>query len=254
AARRSGARDRPRAAAGARPCRPHDHAPLLPRQHRPGRDLRIPRLGCLRGPPPAASHAYVAHHLPRWGFAFTGLAIGWLLPLALLMPQALAPLTTHPWATLAVVYGAASAVAALLAARARVAVPLLACFANAALSFFIANYALAAFKETNPLRRHQARVVLASFIALVVAGALLVASTFQWVTLSLPIAVYLVPLWICGGLLAYAMLELNLFDLGGVVRRGLTAGILAVGAIGVYLALYLGLRSIVDATTAWAVA
>jgi len=201
-----------------------------------------------------ASDAYVVHHLPRWGFAFTGLAIGTLLHLALLMPQARAPLTTHPWATLAVVYGAASAVAALLAARARVAVPLLACFANAALSFFIANYALAAFKETNPLRRHQARVVLASFFALVVAGALLVASTFQWVTLSLPIAVYLVPLWICGGLLAYAMLELNLFDLGGVVRRGLTAGILAVGAIGVYLALYLGLRSIVDATTAWAVA
>ena len=50
------------------------------------------------------------------------------------------------------------------------------------------------------------------------------------------------------------MLELNLFDLGGVVRRGLTAGILATGAVGVYLALYLGLRSIVDATTAWAVA
>ena len=70
----------------------------------------------------------------------------------------------------------------------------------------------------------------------------------------MPIAVFLVPLWVCGGLLAYAMLELNLFDLGGVVRRGLTAGILAPGAVGVYLALYLALRSIVDATTAWAVA
>src|SRR4029077_6658450 len=46
----------------------------------------------------------------------------------------------------------------------------------------------------------------------------------------------------------------NLFDLGGVVRPGLTAGILATGAVGVYLALYLGLRSIVDPTTAWAVA
>ena len=201
-----------------------------------------------------ASDAYVVHHLPRWGFAFTGLAIGTLLHLALLMPQARAPLTTHPWPTLAAIYGGAAAEAVLLAVRARVAVPLLACFANAALSFFIANYALAAFKEANPLRRHQARIVLASFIALAAAGALLVASTFQWVTVSLPIAVYLVPLWVCGGLLAYAMLELNLFDLGGVVRRGLTAGILAVGAIGVYLALYLGLRRIVDATTAWAVA
>jgi transcriptional regulator with GAF, ATPase, and Fis domain len=201
-----------------------------------------------------ASDAYVVHHLPRWGFAFTGLALGTLLHLALLMPQARAPLTTHPWPTLAAIYGAAAAVAVFLATRGRVAVPLLACFANAALSFFIANYALAAFNEANPLRRRQARVVLASFIALAAAGALLVASTFQWVTVSLPVAVYLVPLWICGGLLAYAMLELNLFDLGGIVRRGLTAGILAVGAVGVYLALYLGLRSIVDATTAWAIA
>jgi hypothetical protein len=111
---------------------------------------------------------------------------------------------------------------------------------------------MAAFQEKDALRRRQARVVLASFIALAASGALLVATTFHWVTVSLPIAVYLVPLWICGGLLAYAMLELNLFDLGGVVRRGLTAGILATGAVGVYLALYLGLRSIVDATTAWA--
>ena len=201
-----------------------------------------------------ASDAYVVHHLPRWGFVFAGLAIGCLLHLALLMPQARAPLTTHPWPTLAVIYGSAAAQAVLLAVRARIAIPLLACFANAALSFFIANYALAAFQEKDALRRRQARVVLASFIALAAAGALLVATTFHWVTVSLPIAVYLVPLWICGGLLAYAMLELNLFDLGGVVRRGLTAGILATGAVGVYLALYLGLRSIVDATTAWAVA
>ena len=170
------------------------------------------------------------------------------------MPQARAPLTTHPWPTLAVIYGSAATQAVLLAVRARIAIPLLACFANAALSFFIANYALAAFQEKDALRRRQARVVLASFIALAASGALLVATTFHWVTVSLPIAVYLVPLWICGGLLAYAMLELNLFDLGGVVRRGLTAGILATGAVGVYLALYLGLRSIVDATTAWAVA
>jgi transcriptional regulator with GAF, ATPase, and Fis domain len=201
-----------------------------------------------------ASDAYVVHHLPRWGFLFTGLAIGSLLHLALLMPQGRAPLTTHPWPTLAVIYGSAAVQAVLLATRSRIAIPLLACFANAALSFFIANYALAAFQEKDALRRRQARVVLASFVALAASGALLVASTFHWVSVSLPIAVYLVPLWICGGLLAYAMLELNLFDLGGVVRRGLTAGILATGAVGVYLALYLGLRSIVDATTAWAVA
>jgi transcriptional regulator with GAF, ATPase, and Fis domain len=201
-----------------------------------------------------ASDAYVVHHLPRWGFIFTGLAIGSLLHLALLMPQARAPLTTHRWPTLSVIYGSAAAQAGLLAARARIAIPLLACFANAVLSFFIANYALAAFQEKDAIRRRQARVVFASFVALAFSGALLVASTFHWVTVSLPIAVYLVPLWICGGLLAYAMLELNLFDLGGVVRRGLTAGILATGAVGVYLALYLGLRRLVDATTAWAIA
>jgi hypothetical protein len=39
-----------------------------------------------------------------------------------------------------------------------------------------------------------------------------------------------------------------------VVRRGLTAGILAVGSVGLYLALFVALERLVDVTTAWAVA
>jgi transcriptional regulator with GAF, ATPase, and Fis domain len=104
------------------------------------------------------------------------------------------------------------------------------------------------------LRRSEARVVLAGLLALAVAGGLFAAANLGWSSLRLPIAVYLLPLWLCAGLLAYAMLELNLFDLGGMVRRGLTAGILAAGAVGVYLALFLALARLVDVTTAWAVA
>ena len=70
----------------------------------------------------------------------------------------------------------------------------------------------------------------------------------------MPVVVYLLPLWLCGALLAHAMAELNLFDLGWMVRRGLTAGILIAAAVGVYLALFAGLARLVDATTAWAVA
>ena len=75
-----------------------------------------------------------------------------------------------------------------------------------------------------------------------------------WISLRVPVVVYLLPLWLCGVLLAHAMVELNLFDLGWMVRRGLTAGILIAAAVGVYLALFAGLARLVDATTAWAVA
>jgi transcriptional regulator with GAF, ATPase, and Fis domain len=130
----------------------------------------------------------------------------------------------------------------------------LACLANAAITFLLTNYALAAFRSPDGPRRHEARVVLVSLLALAVAGGLFVASNLGWIGLRLPVVVYLLPVWVCGALLAYAMLEMNLFDLGGVVRGGLTAGVLAAGAVGVYLALFLALQRLVDVTTAWAVA
>ncbi len=201
-----------------------------------------------------ASDAYLVHQLPRWGFVFTALAVGTLLHLALVMPEVRAPLRTHPRATLAAIYGAATLAGILLYIRSPLAVPLLACLANATLTFLMTNYALAAFRSPDPLRRREARVVLVSLLALAVAGGLFAASTLGWIALRLPVAVYLLPLWVSAGLLAYAMLEMNLFDLGGVVRRGLTAGVLAAGAVGVYLALFLALQRLVDVTTAWAVA
>jgi len=198
-----------------------------------------------------ASDAYIVHHLPRWGFLFLGLAIASFLHLALVTPEVRAPLRTYPLATLAVIYGAAAIETLLLGLRAPLALPLLAVLVNMAFTFLATNYALAAWRTPDPLRRREARVVLAGLLALGAAGGLFVASNLGWVSLQLPVAVYLLPLWVCGALLAYAMLELNLFDLGGVVRRGLTAGILAAGAVGIYLALFLGLERLVDVTTAW---
>ncbi len=200
-----------------------------------------------------APEAFLAHQLPRFGFVFAGLAVGAFLHLALVTPEVRAPLRTHPRLTLAAIWGAAALQAILLFTRSPLATPLLACLANAALTFLATNYALAAWRETDPLRREEARVVLASLLALAAAGSLFVASNLGWISLRLPVAVYLVPVWVSAALLTYAMLELNLFDLGSVVRRGLTAGILAAGAVGVYVALFLALQRLVDATTAWAV-
>ncbi len=201
-----------------------------------------------------ASDAYIVHQLPRVGFVFSGLATAAFLHLALLTPEVRPPLRTHPRATLAVIYGVAVLQAVLHAVRSPLAMPLLGALANVAMTFLTTNYALAAWRTADPLRRREARVVLASLLALWTAASLFVASNLGWITLRLPVAAYLVPLWACGALLAYAMLELNLFDLGRVVRRGLTAGILAAAAAGVYLALFLALRSLVDVATAWAVA
>ena len=201
-----------------------------------------------------ASDAYLVHHLPRWGFLATGLAIGTLLHLAMIMPEVREPLRSHPRPTLAVIYGAAAVEMVLLGLRSPLAMPLLACLGNAGLTFLTTNYAIAAWRAADPLRRREARVVFASLLALTAAAGLFAAGNLGWVSFQLPVAAFLVPLWVCGALLVYAMLELNLFDLGGVVRRGLTAGILAIGAVGVYLALFLALERMVDYTTAWAVA
>jgi len=201
-----------------------------------------------------ASDAYLVHHLPRWGFLATGLAIGSFLHLAMIMPEVRRPMRTHPHATLAVIYGAALVQTVLLGLRSPIAIAGLGCLIAAGIALLTANYAIAAWRAADPSQRKEARVVLASLLALVAAGTLFVASNLGWITLALPVAVYLVPLWACAALLTYAILELNLFDLGGVVRRGLTAGILAVGAVGLYVALFLALERLVDVTTAWAVA
>src|SRR5262249_37139829 len=201
-----------------------------------------------------ASDAYLVHHLPRWGFLGAGLLIGTMLNLAFIMPEVREPLRSHPRATLAAIYGTAVIVMVLLATRSPLALTMLAALGNAALTFQSRKYGMAGGGAGEPLGRRGARVVLASLLALLAAAGLFVAGNLGWIAFQLPVAAFLIPLWVCAALLVYAMLELNLFDLGGVVQRGLTAGILAIGAVAVYLALFLALERLVDVTSAWAVA
>src|SRR5262249_48713487 len=154
-----------------------------------------------------ASDAYLVHHLPRWGFLGAGLLIGTMLNLAFIMPEVREPLRSHPRATLAVIYGTAAIVMVLLATRSPHALTLLAALGNAALTFLTTNYAIAAWRAVDPLRRREARVVLASLLALVAAAGLFVAGDLRSLAVPPPGAGVLVPLRGCAALVGYALRE-----------------------------------------------
>lgn len=121
-------------------------------------------------------------------------------------------------------------------------------------ALFFANVLWSAYRAEPPAARQQARFLLISICVTVPGGFLFDAAMFGWIEANIPAIVYVSPAWLFGLLLVYAMIAHNLFELDAVVRRGLTAAVIALGAVAVQLVLLAVVSTFAEGAAAWAIA
>ncbi|MDG2306599.1 MAG: sigma 54-interacting transcriptional regulator [Candidatus Binatia bacterium] len=203
---------------------------------------------------------FVAHELTPWTVACGALASGSLMLFGLMFPSRIGPARAHAGITAAAVYALNAAYWVVFAVALMRNPQLLRTldfsqmilFQTAALMIF-GNFVWSAGKGPDQITRQQARVVLVSLAITAPGGLLFSASVLGLLPFHLPLFVYLLPLWLLGALLVYSMIAHNLFDLDSVVRRGLTAAVIAAGAIAVQLVLLATLSRWTGSAVAWAV-
>ena len=120
--------------------------------------------------------------------------------------------------------------------------------------FFLVNLLWSSVRADSVASRQRARFLLLSVALTVPGGFLFDAAMFGLVDSNIPSAVYMLPAWAFGLLIVYAMISHNLFELDAVVRRGLTAAVIALGAVAVQLGLLAVVSTFADGAAAWAIA
>lgn len=203
---------------------------------------------------------FVAHEMAPWTALCGTLASGSLMLFGLTFPSRLGPAKNHVGSTALGVYGlnaiywAAFAVALVGSPQfLRTLDFMQMVLFQAAALMILANVAWSAWRATDQATRQQARVLLLCLVLTLPGGLLATLSLLGYLPVHLPLSAYLLPLWLLGAALVYAMIAHNLFELDSVVRRGLTAAVIIFCAI-VVQALLLALTSqFVGNTAAWAV-
>ncbi len=203
---------------------------------------------------------FVAHEMVPWTVLCGTLASGSLMMLGLVFPSRIGPARSQLRSTAAAVYGLNAAYWAAFAVALERNPQFLrtldyvqmALFQIAAL-MILANFAWSAARSPDQATRQQARVLLVSLAITLPGGLLVSASLLGYLPVNLPLFVYLLPLWLLGVLLVYAMIAHNLFELDSVVRRGLTAVVIAGGAVAFQLLLLAALSGRLGSVAAWAV-
>ncbi len=207
---------------------------------------------------------FVVHRFVPCSFAAGMLATGCLIHLALLMPEPVALLRRFPRVTAALVYGANAGfwLAFALATGPFDAPALVRALDVGEVGLFALGSGLLLWNLLRSARRARtasarqlARVIVGGLLVVVPLGGLMVlATTFGWITARVPLVVLLAPLWAIGGLLAYAMVAHNLFEMDAMVRRSLTAALLVAGVLAAQAGLFVLVRPIIQGPAAWAVA
>jgi formate hydrogenlyase transcriptional activator len=203
---------------------------------------------------------YITHQLVPWGFLAGTLTLGSWLHLAASFP---APLRATPvqhrviaiaghgtaalfFLTYAVCFWRAPAVTRWLDWVAGILV-------MGGGSLFVRNL-VRGWRGDDPRLRQQSMVMLPGAVATMVMLPVSVADAGGWVPMHLPPVVSLAPLWILGAAVAYAMAAHNLFAIDAWVKRALALTLLAIGAVAIYIALFVLLQRWADSATAWAIA
>ena len=192
------------------------------------------------------SDYFLVHRFPPWSLAAGLLASGSLMLFGLVFPGRLGPARRHLRATVLAVYGlhAVFWVAFGIAlARAPDLLRVLD-FVELALfelggAIFLLNVGLSAWRAPQPVERRQARFLLASLALTLPGGFLFDAALFGWFDAYVPNVVYQLPAWVFAILLVYSMVAHNVFELDLVVRRGLSAALIALGAVALQLVVLL---------------
>jgi transcriptional regulator with GAF, ATPase, and Fis domain len=207
---------------------------------------------------------FAVHRFSPWSLAAGVLATGCLIHLALHMPEPFPLVRRFPRATAALVYGLNGAfwVAFALAAGPLHAPALVRALDVGELGLFALGSGLLLWNLLRSARgaatagaRQLARVIVGGLLVVVpLGGIVMFATTFGWIAVRIPLVVHLAPLWAIGGLLAYAMVAHNLFEMDVMVRRALTAALLVAGVVLFQAVLYMLVRPVVEGPAAWAFA
>jgi transcriptional regulator with GAF, ATPase, and Fis domain len=200
----------------------------------------------------------VSYPLAPAQHAAVALAKAAVVHLGLAFPKSRWPLTRHPVAVPAVLYGAMALQGALYTvvaprwpdATTPFAYLAVATFLLGAL-LFTANLAEAAFRSSDPRLRQQARIVLPGPLVCWLTGALLIATTWGVGGAPPPASVYLLPLVVCFLAGGYAMVKTNLFEFDLVARRGIAVSAVIFAAVLAYVAVFALLETLFGVGPAW---
>lgn len=207
------------------------------------------------------SDYFLTHQFVPLALVTGALCSGGLMFFGFIFPGRIPPAATHPGAVGVVAFGLNAAFWSLfgyaLANDAHLLrrldfVELLLFELGGAL--FFANVLWSAYRAEPAAARQQARFLLVSLCVAVPGGFLFDAAMLGWIEANIPVIVYVSPAWLFGLLLVYAMIAHNLFELDAVVRRGLTAAVIALGAVAVQLVLLAVVSTFADGAAAWAIA
>lgn len=203
---------------------------------------------------------YFGHRFTPWNLSAAVLATTAFLYFGMIFPSRIGPARRWPRATL----GALAGVSVLNWTARAVAletlnVPVLrigdwigfGLFTIGA-GLFIGNIVWSSFRAAEPAVRQQARFLFWTIAITGPGGFLFDASMFGLVDGYLPVLFYVMPAWALGLLMVYAMIAHNIFEMDAVVRRGLTAALIAVVTIALQLSVLTIVSVWATGAAAWA--
>lgn len=203
---------------------------------------------------------FMGHRLTPFSFVFGLMGVGGLLQLGLTFPSIRPPLRRFPRATLIGLYGLLSLFWIAFAnafgsdqqtlhALEYVEIGIL----LLGLALLIGNLALSA-REAAAKRRRQSRLILPGVSLFGLTAVALAASTYGWLDVYVPPALYLVPIPFVVTALGRAMVSAGLFDLDGSSRRVLSRATFLMGTLTLFSVLVVLFTFFTAATTAWTAA
>ncbi len=207
------------------------------------------------------SDYFLTHAFLPWSLATGALATGSLILFGFVFPSRIRPAAAHPRALAFSVYGLNVAfwiAFAVALERDPYLVRQLdylefGLFQVGAILFFL-NVLWSAYRAESAAARQQARFLVVSMVVTAPGGLLFDAMMLGQVDEHFPAVLYVLPAWVLGLLLVYAMIAHNLFELDAVVRRGLTAAVIALGAVAIQLVLLAIVSTFADGAASWAIA
>ena len=203
---------------------------------------------------------FIGHRITPLSFVFGLMALGGLVQMGMSFPRLRPPLKNHPRTTLIALYGSLSIFWIGFAAAFQDDTTLLHRLENievgilvTGLVLLLGNLALSA-RESDSLRRRQSRMILPAVSLFGLAAILLAASTFGWLDVYVPPALYLIPIPFVVIALGRAMSSAQLFELDGFSRRLLSRATFLMGTLTLFSLLIVFFTFLTAATTAWALA
>ncbi len=234
-------------------------APALLRPRQP--EARVWFLFALGGAGAFGFTAYdnfVGYRFVPWSLAFIVVMKGALAHLALVLPTPLPFFRRHRTPILVAIYGAMALQSTLYGwlyfrdpEATRWLGHLTSIWIGGSVAWLGVRLIGAAFGQGDVRSRQLARIILPAPLIGCISALLLFASARQWVPFPIPLAVHLAPIWVAFGVVAYAMLTADLFDLDARLRRGITgAFVLLIGSLG-YLVLFALVSRAFGSGAAW---